>query len=858
MFALISICLIFGSSPVSASVEVTHNQLVIDGQAQPQLFGAELQYFRLRGGYGRNIPRATVIALWNKALDRLVEAHMNSVSFYIPWDFHEYAEGKFDFDGTADEDGDGNPDYPARDIHTFFRLLAEHGITKVQVRPGPYINAEWGFLGFGAIPQWFHEKYPESHMHTAWGWKHPLHDYHNPDFLRHTQIWFETLYREVLKDQIGPGKPIKFLQLDNETNFQWQSLSNADFGAPALGRYRDFLQNKYTDLSTLNRAQETNWSEWNQVQAPADSHKQIAQDRDWYSFNDQTIYTYLHKIRLMWENLGVKEPDVIFTLAESYNGPDNGLLPNYVYKNKRGFTGLMTVNLYPKTGDTPESPLLNQPFKSDLDVKSATEAGNYYFGTENQEWSMGPEIQGGWFADTTVSAEARRQTYLSTIGHGLKALYVYYFNEGQNWDVEWGYNRVKPIFNRLRTERKVENIPVKELSNEFWGELQSRCDQQIIMGLEARQLMERDRPLKDEDLHFDAPLDPDANPRPYYYELKLIGERLIAPYQDFLSRAVEASDDIAIVKDSTAHQPSGKWEIDSGLVNTDWAGALLGNLMNIDLNPRILFGDISAAKNFEGTKVLLHIDTGFSADRTKEQLKAALSRGQSIVNILSDDTALALGAPAIPSNLENSGNKQLTFYLNSKGELASNNTRAAKTKQISSQSTLFTYDLRDAKGCTPILFWEEKVAGYSCSVGKGKLIQLGAMAFVAYNSNDYSKISGNQKIFMRSLLKEFSVASSLKITGAQRTVAFARKDPQHRYLWITVKTGSDFAQKFRIQINPKLLKNSVHGDSNFKVSELLAIPELQSKIWTREQLTKIGFSVNLEANGSKVFLVEGL
>ena len=75
--------------------------------------------------------------LWNRALDKVVEAKMNAVSFYIPWDFHEYQEGKFDFTGTVDEDGDGNADYPARDVLTFIRLIKEHGIKHIMVRPGP-------------------------------------------------------------------------------------------------------------------------------------------------------------------------------------------------------------------------------------------------------------------------------------------------------------------------------------------------------------------------------------------------------------------------------------------------------------------------------------------------------------------------------------------------------------------------------------------------------------------------------------------------------------------------------------------------------------------------------------------------
>ena len=195
------------------SVRVSDNQLVIDGVKQPQIFGAEVQYFRLRGGYGPNQSREEVIALWNRALDKVVEAKMNAVSFYIPWDFHEYQEGKFDFTGTVDEDGDGNADYPARDVLTFIRLIKEHGIKHIMVRPGPYINAEWGFLGFGAVPEWFHNKYPSSHMQSSWGWNTKLYDYGNPDLLRSTEAWFKAVYEQVLKPNMGEGEPIDFVQM---------------------------------------------------------------------------------------------------------------------------------------------------------------------------------------------------------------------------------------------------------------------------------------------------------------------------------------------------------------------------------------------------------------------------------------------------------------------------------------------------------------------------------------------------------------------------------------------------------------------------------------------------------------------
>src|SRR5688572_17511934 len=113
----------FTSLQTSAGlVEIKNNRLYVDQVAQPQIWGAEIQYFRLRGGSKANLPRQTVLELWARALDHARDAKMNSVSFYIPWDFHEYAEGKFDFDGTVDADGDGNADYPSRDVKTFIRM----------------------------------------------------------------------------------------------------------------------------------------------------------------------------------------------------------------------------------------------------------------------------------------------------------------------------------------------------------------------------------------------------------------------------------------------------------------------------------------------------------------------------------------------------------------------------------------------------------------------------------------------------------------------------------------------------------------------------------------------------------------
>ena len=62
---LIFVCLLLSLRAFAGVIEFKDNQLFIDSVAQPQMFGAELQYFRLRGGYGRNVPREKVLELWN-------------------------------------------------------------------------------------------------------------------------------------------------------------------------------------------------------------------------------------------------------------------------------------------------------------------------------------------------------------------------------------------------------------------------------------------------------------------------------------------------------------------------------------------------------------------------------------------------------------------------------------------------------------------------------------------------------------------------------------------------------------------------------------------------------------------------
>jgi len=710
----------------------------IESLPQEQLFGAEVQYFRLRGGEGPNVPREKVEALWGKVLDAAKDAGMNMISFYIPWDFHERTEGQFDFDGDAD--------YPSRNVKNFIELIKHKGFKYILVRPGPYINAEWGHLGYGAVPLWYELRYGDSHMRDSVGRRTKLFSYEDPDFLRKTQLWFKNVYEKVIKTNVGEDQPIRFVQLDNETNFLWQSIFNHDYSANAIRRYREFLRTKYSSIDDLNFHHGRSWQGWADIQPPTVPGYNVSGDRDWYRFQDKTIHVYLGKLRQFWEDLGLREPSVHFTLAESYNAVPDGLLPNYLYRNDNSSdsaTGLMTVNLYPKTEGTAGVSLLNAPFKVDHDVIAEESASQYYLGT-GRKWVMGPEVQGGWFRGTNVTAEARQQTYLSAIGHGMKAMLVYYFHEGKNWDSDWARQQIQPYYDRLREDPRYRHLLAEQLPDEFWKELQKNVDKNFMVGFKVWEEMTRSR-LDAGSLYFDAALDKSGNPREDYEILRNIGKKIISPYSKWLAQADSIQDPVCLLKDVREQVPSRVPGLDSNKMNSDWAAGLIGYALSASVNMKIVHWGINAGSELESCQVIFHQDAGDVGEDLAARLSELVRSGHTVVNVFADSLASRIGAGVPSQNISGSWQRRIDFLGTEK---PSTSVPGQKEEFTVLSIPLFEYTLPSGMlapenghpDCFPVFrSVARSVNGYGCHIGAGVFYQLGLPLYDIFNSDAYMR-----------------------------------------------------------------------------------------------------------------------
>jgi hypothetical protein len=191
-------------------------ELQVDGKPF-FVYGAAFDYF--------GVPQD----LWAHSLDRYREMGINTIDLAIPWNWHETADGEFDFDGHSN---------PRRDLRGLLRLIADRGF-KLIVHVGPQMPATWRLAGY---PEWL-VRAPEFGMTSdqlADGAEPPLAaQFHrdadaaaagwlgHQDFLRASQQWFSALGREL-----APYGSDKKISIDSSDT--WGKTTTHDASGPLL------------------------------------------------------------------------------------------------------------------------------------------------------------------------------------------------------------------------------------------------------------------------------------------------------------------------------------------------------------------------------------------------------------------------------------------------------------------------------------------------------------------------------------------------------------------------------------------------------------------------------------------------
>nr|7VKZ_A Chain A, beta-1,2-glucosyltransferase [Ignavibacterium album JCM 16511]7VKZ_B Chain B, beta-1,2-glucosyltransferase [Ignavibacterium album JCM 16511] len=211
------------------------------------LISGEVHYFRIN-------PK-----LWRNHLQLLKQTGADTVSTYIPWDWHEIEEDDFDFEGKT---------HPARNLIRFIKLCKEENLDLI-VKPGPYILAEYENQG---LPSWLLKKLSKNAFALDENGNvisPDLVSYLSDEFLEYTFKWYDKVMPIISKHQKEHYGPITMMQLCNEIGvFQWLS-GKSDYNPKVINLYKEFIIQRYKTIEKLNSVYSTNYNSFDDLKAPS-------------------------------------------------------------------------------------------------------------------------------------------------------------------------------------------------------------------------------------------------------------------------------------------------------------------------------------------------------------------------------------------------------------------------------------------------------------------------------------------------------------------------------------------------------------------------------------------------------------
>ncbi len=367
------------------------------------VISGEIHYFRLD-------PK-----LWEKHLTLLKQSGANTTSTYIPWDWHEYEEGNFDFTGDTN---------PARNLIKYIKLCKKVGLDLI-VKPGPYILAEYENQG---LPAWLINKISkDAHALDENGniIAHDLMSYLSDEYLYYSFLWYDKIMPIISEYQESYGGPIIMMQVCNEVGvFQWLS-GRIDYNESVIKLYKEFLVDKYKTIENLNKTYGTDHSSFNKLSAPLGN---IETRQDYCAYYDFHLF-YRHYFALYLDVLIKKIKNFDINVQLTHN------IPGWIYGNAAELP--MLISTYEEIMRTRNDIVFGldhipefvsfRNAHSDLACNKILEAMQPY----GPVWAA--EFQCGSREHHVKSDAGDLETfYFASLAHGMKSFNYYMFSQGIN------------------------------------------------------------------------------------------------------------------------------------------------------------------------------------------------------------------------------------------------------------------------------------------------------------------------------------------------------------------------------------------------------------------------------------------
>ncbi len=167
-----------GASAAAPRFAVGDKDFLLDGKPL-QIRCGEMHFARVPREY------------WTHRLKAIKAMGLNTVCAYLFWNYHEWREGQYSWDGQ-------------RDAAEFCRLAQAEGLWVI-LRPGPYACAEWEM---GGLPWWLLKHPGEAFLRSR-----------APAFVEPARRWLKEVGRALGPMQVSRGGPILMVQVENEYGF---------------------------------------------------------------------------------------------------------------------------------------------------------------------------------------------------------------------------------------------------------------------------------------------------------------------------------------------------------------------------------------------------------------------------------------------------------------------------------------------------------------------------------------------------------------------------------------------------------------------------------------------------------------